>query len=77
MRPYGITRVEYYDTDCGGNRANGRASHFNRRPGRSGDIRASQRPAGKATARRHLARRARAAGKAEARAKWSDLTDLI
>lgn len=67
MRPYGIRFVEYYDLDCAGIRTFGRASHYGHLRGPGGDARAMQRSAGKAAARRHLKRRARAEGRAAAR----------
>lgn len=63
MKPYGINRKEHGDTDCAGIKENGRSAKFGHLPGPGGDTRSSQKPSGKAQARRHLKRRARAEGK--------------
>ena len=63
---YGMTRNEYFDTDCSGCAANGRASGVYNLKGKGGVTRAfhSLRGGKKAAARRIHKRRARAEGRA-------------
>lgn len=64
MKAYGLGRREAGDADCAGIKENGRKTSLGHLPGPGSKARASQKPAGKAAARRHLKRKARVAGKA-------------
>lgn len=62
MKPYGMTKLETSDVDCGGCCENGRATAVYSLNGRAFR---SLRGGKKAAARRHAKRRARRQGKAE------------